>query len=409
MVTVLLTLLCSLNSLFDGEAQIQDEDFNQLFVSELLRRLDDSSDEIRAKAAHALGSRRQEAKELVPALIRTLCDDKSKTVRLEAAFALGMLGPSAEKGVPALLRIAKDPKSGIRPRAVWALGAIGPPAKEAIPFLMNAVKNKDASDQENFGGLTLRQAAACALGKMGSLAEPAIPVLLESLNNLDDWQFVATVVDTLGHLRKRPEVVVPALQGLIENKKLILVHGPAARALGSYGPAAKETLPILVRALDVSSVQNKELASYIIECVLLALGEFGKDAKPAVPAIIEIFSNQEAPRVHRLKALGTLENLGPIAKGALPRLKEGLLDPQNRVYARHIFRCLTTMGEDGVPVLLTALEAPALGYQIEIIQTLGSMGTIAISAAPSLQMIAKGGDPMLAQEAAKALKKIQLQ
>jgi HEAT repeat protein len=83
------------------------------------------------EAALALGHIGSEAKEAVPALIKTLGDPEVGVQE----FAIASLGPEAKEAVPALIKVLGDRWQAVRWRAAYALGDIGPEAKQAIPEL----------------------------------------------------------------------------------------------------------------------------------------------------------------------------------------------------------------------------------------------------------------------------------
>ena len=82
-----------------------------------------SSNAVRVAAAMALAEIGEDAREAVPALIKTM-DDKDVEVRGAAVFALGEIGPAARAAVLALTRRLKDDDADIRKAAALALGKI---------------------------------------------------------------------------------------------------------------------------------------------------------------------------------------------------------------------------------------------------------------------------------------------
>jgi HEAT repeat protein len=78
----------------------------------------------------------------IPQLLRAM-DDPSENVRVSAAGALGAMGPAARSAVPALtakLQVTGEAGSVLR-SAATALGDIGPDAASAIPALEQAFKS----------------------------------------------------------------------------------------------------------------------------------------------------------------------------------------------------------------------------------------------------------------------------
>jgi hypothetical protein len=69
----------------------------------------------------ALGAR---AKNNVPALIHVLETESSPEVRASVAAALGGIGPGAKSAIPALLRATEDQSPDVRKESLWALANI---------------------------------------------------------------------------------------------------------------------------------------------------------------------------------------------------------------------------------------------------------------------------------------------
>ncbi len=79
----------------------------------------------RLRAVRALPQHREDAAEIVPALIEALQDEEPE-VRRSAAFGLGTFGEQAKDAVPALQAALNDPASEVRKAAGVALGYIDP-------------------------------------------------------------------------------------------------------------------------------------------------------------------------------------------------------------------------------------------------------------------------------------------
>ncbi len=144
----------------------------------LLEALDDSSREVRTRAAYALemtgwvipadDTRTRVMYHLVrgdlPELVRmkkaafpvlvTFLRDRNYQIRLDAVRALGQV--RSRKAVPVLVRMLADPESGIRSAVVEAVGEIGAP--EAAPYLARTLTDSS---------LNVRIETAWALEKLG--------------------------------------------------------------------------------------------------------------------------------------------------------------------------------------------------------------------------------------------------
>ncbi len=175
--------------------------------SEWQSDLKDLAPNVRIEAIEALsyfGSR------AAPVITSCLLDSNG-AVENAAANALTKLGSEA---VPALIRALADGNPLMRWDAAAVLFRLGPVAKDAVPVLIRVFKDADAMliAGENKGH-KVRESVALALGVMGSDAKDAVPGLVGGLEDSDPW-----------------------------------VRASSALALGQIGgPAAKETLPVLMR------------------------------------------------------------------------------------------------------------------------------------------------------------------
>jgi HEAT repeat protein len=79
----------------------------------------------RLHAVKALGEKRSEASQVVPALARALADEDA-FVRRDAAQALGQFGPEGREALPALRALLKDRNAAVRRAASGALKKIDP-------------------------------------------------------------------------------------------------------------------------------------------------------------------------------------------------------------------------------------------------------------------------------------------
>lgn len=169
----------------------------------------------------------------------------------------------------------------------------------------------------------VRLAAMDALGMMGPDAAPAIPALIQNLGHSNP--FVRwSAARVLGGLAPRePATVVPALAHLVNCQEDISVRLAVFHALGAYGPAAIEAVPVLGKAIDESDVEAR-LA------VLLALERIGpKAGAKALPAIAWGLKDRN-PQV-RAGAARALGRFGPAAREALPALRAALKDSSEDV------------------------------------------------------------------------------
>lgn len=121
-----------------------------------------------------INARERQKREIIHRLIEAL-ELGNKEVRYRAATLLSQIGPQARNAVPALIRTLSDNEPLVIQQSAIALGEIGPEASNAVPALVEALKN---------GNEFVRTAATGALGKIGRFDETVIIALTEAKK---DW------------------------------------------------------------------------------------------------------------------------------------------------------------------------------------------------------------------------------
>ena len=143
----------------------------------------------RSSAINTLGKIGPDARGAAPVLIDLLGDDNAlptepqlspavqkqnaRVLRVQVAFVLGEIGP-AEGVVPALIALLKDKSRGAQSQAATALARIGPDARESVPALIAALKDEDAM---------VGSMAATALNKIDSGNKLVVPALIALLKD----------------------------------------------------------------------------------------------------------------------------------------------------------------------------------------------------------------------------------
>ena len=212
-----------------------------------------------------------------PFLYWFIRQDDSALDRGYAASALGAIGPAASNAIPALLRVCALTNSPVNrtficPKAKAALIKI---RGEPLAPLVGELDQEDAGSTE--WGCTAR-----ALMEFGTNAEPAVPVFCRALKfpNFRVRNFAAYA---LGHIHGNAELAVPALTESIRRG----VSQNNAWALGEFGPEAKPAIPILE-----SHLRDSEPAVCVE--ILRALRRIVpvNEAKTLVPTLVETLKDQ---------------------------------------------------------------------------------------------------------------------
>lgn len=212
-------------------------------INVMVDSLKDPDPGVRAAVAEALGRIGDEAKGAIPKMA-ALLKDPDAGVRLSAAFGLGRIGPEAATAVPELAQtLESDADANVRKEAARACSLLGLDAKPAIPALAKALRDDKSAE--------VRQQAALALGKMrGDELQVAVPAMIEAMKKDPDKSVRVFVVHGLGNGLGdglRAYVKDMATQLLADSDgdvRLALVQ-----ELGALGPAARDALPALNRAI----------------------------------------------------------------------------------------------------------------------------------------------------------------
>jgi HEAT repeat protein len=177
----------------------------------------------------------------------------------------------------------KDSTEDDRRRAVLALGFFGADAKAAIPDLQELVRLQ-----------RFQREAAQSLAAIDSRPEVRISQLIERF--IRDGCEHLTEAGTIGYSAGARDALVriggPAVPALIA-----VLDGPdsgmrvcAAEAPGRIGPAAREAVPSLIRAIAQREVIDE--SEVLVRRAVVALGRIGADAKAALPILNHLFEKR---------------------------------------------------------------------------------------------------------------------
>ncbi len=219
------------------------------------------------------------------------------------AQAVLRIDPHDEEALPALIKLLQEEHNGTGApeEALAVLESLGPAAAPAIPAIRKALQDKDSyipsvvkeisEDEENYD---IRGAAAKALAAVAG--KEAVPVLIERMK----WE------RSMGDKRHASD------KGYSENDT---VCAAIAAALGKLGADAARAVPLLVEILADSQVFSSNKWD-----VIESLGAMGPAAKDSVPQLIKVFDDEDTD-LHERAAVA-LGRIGPAAKAAVPRLLE---------------------------------------------------------------------------------------
>jgi HEAT repeat protein len=267
----------------------------------------------------------------VEAAIKAL-DSPRALMQEQAAIALVEAGPAAKPAVPTIIKILQREWPEVRTDLLWVLIELGPAAEDSVPILIKV------SESTNFHA---RYLSCRALGKMGEAAKPAVPILIKLLRD-DVTSVRRRAAEALGRLGDKvaPEAVEPLMIAM--DDWLHPVREEAVLALGNFGALAKPALPKLKKAAasKKSSVRPEAalsfwkltgdtdfvlpiLREYLVDGDLeweaaQVMAEMGPAAKAAVPDLIAALKQDATMQIVAAEALG---RIGPGARPALPTLR----------------------------------------------------------------------------------------
>jgi HEAT repeat protein len=175
----------------------------------------------------------------------------------------------------------------------------------------------------------------------------------------------------------------------------------AADALGAVGPAAEAAIPALVEAAaqDFDPPLRKAAAG--------ALGAIGRLPEPALVGLMDLLKAEDAS--YRITAAWALGRCGAEA-GQAAGVVAVMLQDGNCLVAEEAAYALGAIGgvaATAVPALLQALRRGEGGLPAGAAYALGCMGAAAIDkVVPALRKALRHMDPVVAEEAADALRRL---
>jgi HEAT repeat protein len=239
----------------------------------------------RHRILRSLGQIGGPAAKAIPPLKAIINSDVSERERFYAFNALALIHSPGPELVAFALDQLNDKSPNFRYIAIDALGICGKDAAPAVNALINLLSDRasrtHAISNHAFTTRPLRADAAEALGKIGPPAAAAIPRLNKMmLSDKDDFARTAAAV-ALARINPADPIGLAFLQSLLTDEKSDEhTLETAAYALADLGPAAKGSLPALVKLLQHESDDVRWPTIY-------AIGEIGgKDAIPLLkPAL----------------------------------------------------------------------------------------------------------------------------
>jgi HEAT repeat protein len=203
-------------------------------IPALLHTMTGTNDTVREFAAAALGQIGQERDLVIPAMAKMLWDPNPSR-RTAAVICFEYYGTNAAPAVPALIAAARDPVSSVRSEVMYALMRTHGEPQLVVPVLTNALSDSNAMVQER---------AAWALGSYGTNSISAIPKLM-ALATEADYIVRNGAIASLAKIHSQPDLTVPLLTKALENRNKRM-RAVAAEGLGNFGKEATSAVPALI-------------------------------------------------------------------------------------------------------------------------------------------------------------------
>ena len=270
--------------------------------------------------------------------------------------------------------------------------------EKAAPLLLSYLRGEDYR-RVQLGEQALRQ--------MGEKAAVLHPELLMMLKRGEKVASAASVLESTG---KPFPAATPTLKGLFFSEKNPQIQGTLAQAYIVCGGREPEMIrQIGERAL---SALEETKSMFRIQPLLFALERAGKEAKPALPSIMQLLQRKNL-RESELRApinLLTKMELGAEAASLAPRLLaiyEGATSP---FLQQNILRVLSRLGEEGaklaLPKLLALTQNASSWKAGDAFRTLVAMGEYAHPVVPAMwERLAKEPSFFTRRDIRKILKK----
>jgi len=360
----------------------------------LITALKDMDDEVRAKAAAALG--RLADRRAVTYLLDHLLTDPAPFVRARIAAALGQF--AGEEVIDRLVRALGDPAWWVRMRSVEALEQIGPAAEAPL------IAALDDPDPE----ICIR--AAVALERLGVPAR--LVTLIEQGEATSDTAALLTKFGVAGARELLAELlhhaapavrsaVVTAVRGaqrkdlspeLIDRVRQDSDAGLRAVALDAlHALGAHEAVPAALDALGDTDERVRAAATGL-------LGALGGSE---LAGVIQPRTNDREPlvRAAAARALGLVR-----ATGAEHDFSRLLQDPDPRVRAAAAEGAAEACWQGAAPILTQLLTDPDGGVRLAAARALGEVGDAGAVAA--LVKSFRDADPKLGKAITQAVARI---
>ncbi|GIW93911.1 MAG: hypothetical protein KatS3mg110_1952 [Pirellulaceae bacterium] len=230
-----------------------------------------------------------------------------------------------------------------------------------------------------------------------SQEELTLPQAIELLRAREP-QAVIKAAELIGSKGVEAAEAVPVLAEVLEPNappvRVAILH-----ALGKIGPKAVAAAPQVIARLDDPDLVDD---TPVWQVASRTLAQMGPDV---VPSLLPLLDPRHPQRY--LGACAALEQLGPAAKPALPKLLElATYNPPDCQPALFVLRALGKEAKEALPTLMKQLDSPDFHTQYLACRVLGALGEHGQPATEKLCQLLAGGVASVRRNAAAALGQI---
>jgi HEAT repeat protein len=322
--------------------------------------------------------------EALPHLLDACTGNRNAQTRLKAVAGLGHAGPDA---LPQLMRLMSDANVNIRNMAVRSVGFIGPKASEALPTLVKFARDEDPG---------FRSAALGSIGRLGVEAKLAVPILLESLKDKNNT-VRHSAVSALAMVPLDAKTALPALDAAIKATPEAFFRLPAVQLRLRLDPDAAPLIPVIADLLNDATSQQQ---------IIGTLGQMGPTVRSALPALMEFAQNGKAAAYSQLQLITAMGQIDPEGKTIAPALIKLVRDRDRQVRMAALVALGRTGQECDVTPVLAELRSNDVVSRQQLHSALRRLGPKATGATPTLLELVRAPDSPDRLEAAETLCKV---
>jgi HEAT repeat protein len=187
----------------------------------------------------------------VRGVLRAAFEDADAQVREQVASAIGSAhtySPNpglAREFIPELIKTIDAPEAKVVIAGLGALACMGPNADRAIPQVLKVMDRRE-----------LRAHAVGALGAIGRSRPQALAAIMSCLSPKEELEVVVRALYAIEYMGPAAHQTVPSLIAALDDPRGEYTHNVrlrAVQALGKIGPAAKAAIPRLIQCFQATS------------------------------------------------------------------------------------------------------------------------------------------------------------